>query len=77
MQCCVESADDSSSVSGESEGVGKEGEEEEEEDGAVVVEWRPSGSGSALGEWERHTTVSYWRKGGGGGQKSTSTYTLC
>ena len=35
-----------------------EEEEEEEEEGVRVVEWTPSGALRALGEWERHTTVS-------------------
>ena len=34
-----------------------EGEMEEEEEEAMVVEWRPKPSNSALGHWEKHTTV--------------------
>ena len=50
-----------------SESSSSESEEEEEEDGGgeevvgreeVVVEWTPSGAQRALGDWEKHTTVS-------------------
>ncbi len=60
MYClCIESSVECSSASSEGEGEGwSEGEGgEEEEEEVVVVEWRPSGPHSALGEWERHTTV--------------------
>ena len=52
----LESSESSSSES-------EEEEEEEEEEVVVgreevVVEWTPSGAQRALGDWEKHTTVS-------------------
>ena len=71
-QCnAVLESEDSSSGSEEG-GEGKEG----EEDGAVVVEWRPSGSSSALGDWERHTTVSGHEGWVGGGRDGGSSSAL-
>ena len=46
------------SESSDSSASSESGEEEEEEEGVRVVEWTPSGALRALGEWERHTTVS-------------------
>ena len=47
------------SESSDSSASSESGEEEEGgEEGVRVVEWTPSGALRALGEWERHTTVS-------------------
>lgn len=50
MGMCLESDDDDDESLGDLE--------EEESEGELVVEWRPSGPQTALGEWEKHTTVS-------------------
>ena len=53
----------------ESSGSGVSSEEEE----AVVVEWVPSGPQRALGDWEKHTTVSFHLKF----QKYRLKFTVC
>ena len=51
----TESSDESSSSdSSDSDS----GEERDDSEGVSVVEWRPKGPQQALGEWEKHTTVS-------------------
>ena len=62
LLCChysfIVAAESDSSTSSSSGSDGEEGGGMEGEDEEVVVEWRPSAMKCALGEWERHTTVS-------------------
>ena len=51
----TESSDESSSSdSSDSDS----GEERDDGEGVKTVEWRPKGAQQALGQWEKHTTVS-------------------